>query len=103
MPIVFFYERALYYSSLAYGEYGKIGQFVRDALLIVTALAVRGYKPRKWQIVIAFIGVLVLSVIVGIVLVKLQVPQYNSTLSNSYNPQIQEILQNQQLILEKLK
>jgi predicted PurR-regulated permease PerM len=103
MNLIYLWEKAMYYSSVAYGEYAKIGQFVRDALLIVTALAVRGYKPRKWQIVGCFVGIVLLSVILGIILVKLKVPQYNNTLGNAQNPQIQQILTTQQQILNKLK
>ncbi len=101
--LIFIYEKSLFYSGIAYSEYSKIGQYVRDTLLLVTALAVRGIKPTKWQIGIFFIGIILISIGVGIVLVNLKVPQYNNTLNNQQNLQMQTILNNQQLILEKLK
>ncbi len=100
--IIFLYEKAMYYVSVTYGEYNKIGQFFRDTALIITLLAVRGYKPKKWQIATFFFGIIIISIVSGIILVNLKIPQYSNSLGNQQNPQMVQILQQQQEILNKL-
>src|ERR1051326_5191444 len=98
--LILFWEHAMYYTSLSYGEYGKIAQFFRDPLILVTALAVRGYKPRKWQIGMGVLIMILLSIFGGMLLLHLNIPQYNASLGNANNPQMVEILNNQKLILD---
>lgn len=97
------YEWGMLYSSVAYGEFAKVARFGTEALLLIAVLGQRGYKPTKWQIIIAYFVVMIISVLAGVAITKLQVPQINNTLSNSQNPQFLQILQSQQEILKKLK
>jgi hypothetical protein len=90
--MVYIYEKLLYFSSVSIGEYNKIASFIRDPLILIAALGTRGIKPTKWQIGSFIIAGAIFSIILGYVLIKLQVPQTNNTISNQYNPQIQQLL-----------
>lgn len=92
MNFIYIYEKLIYFSSISIGEYNKLASFIRDPLILIAALGTRGIKPTKWQIGTFIIVGAIFSVILGYVLVKLQVPQTNNSISNQYNPQLQEIL-----------
>lgn len=100
--MIYLYEHLMFYSSVAMGEYSKVGGIINLTLLLITALGVREYKPTKWMIGMFVIGAFVLSVVIGITLVNLHVPQIANSLGNQQNLQIEQILQTQQQILTKL-
>lgn len=103
IKMIYLYEKLMYYASISYGFYAQIGQFARDGLLIVTALAVRGYRPTKWIIGIFFLSLLLIAIIGGYILVKLGIPKISNTISNEQNLQMTQILNQQQEILDKMK
>lgn len=99
----YWYQVAMWYLSLTAGEYGKIGRFVNEFLLLMTFLTVRGIRITKKQAAIAYIAVVVIAVVVGIGIKNIGTVKIGNELNNKENPQMVEILERLKRIEEHQK
>lgn len=96
------YQHWTFWAAQADGEYAKIGRFLTPTFTLLTFLRVSGVVIRFWEICLAYLIIYTLAVVIGWWLVKLGVVSYNTRLGNDQNPQIQQILKQQEEILNKI-
>ena len=97
--LFFSYQKAFFYVNVFKGEYAKIGSFIPETLMIMTFLTVRGVEVKTWYIPVFYIGIVIISGLIGKFLVLIGVSRYNNKLSNKQNEELMEILE----ILRKQK
>ncbi len=82
------YQHATWYSGIAYGEYSKALKFLNESLLLSLYLKSMGKSVTVWQIAI---------------LVRIKTTQINNTIANQQNPELMQILKNQEEILRLIR
>jgi len=82
----------MFYAAQTKGEYGKIGSWVPEALMIMTFLAVKGVVLEWWYVPIAYVGLLLIAAVIGKFLLATGVLKYVTKINNEHNPELQEIL-----------
>lgn len=95
--IFFRYQQFLWYAGQAKSEYGKIGSWVPETLMIMTYLTVKGVEIKPWYIPIAYLSLLVIAALVGKILATIGVVKYVTKLGNEHNEDLQKIIK----LLEK--
>src|SRR5579872_4673981 len=96
------YQVQMWYAGVADGEYGKAGRFISPSLSILTLLRVSGTIVRFWQVCVAYLLIMFLAAVSGLILVKMGIVAFNNTLGNNENMEIKEILRMQEEISKKL-
>lgn len=100
--LFFKYQRALWYAGQAKSEYGKIGSWIPETLMLLTYLTVNGFKVQVWHIVIAYIILIILAALIGKFFVVIGVTKYTTSLGNEHNPELTEVLERIKKIESKL-
>lgn len=95
------YQYAMWLMSLTAGEYGKIGRFVNEFLLLLTFLSVRNIKITKKQAAIAYSLIVIIAIFVGVFLKDIGTVKINNDIANQQNPQMIQIQEDLKLIKEK--
>ncbi len=89
----YFYQRACWYLSVAVSEARKpLVLWNETALVTIFLSTVLGYKPPIFYILGVYVAMCIVGVIVGKVLVKTGVVAYNQKLNNKQSPELLEIL-----------
>lgn len=101
--LVYFYQRAFWYSGFAIAELLKPLRLWNETLLIITYFAVLGIRPTFWQIVLVYVGVMGVTVLGGKLLVLTDIVRYNTMLGNSQNSELSEILDRVRKIEKKIE
>jgi len=104
IKLLFFkYQKVMFYVAQAKGEYGKVGSFIPETLAIMTYLSVKGIDIKWWFIPIGYALIILIAAIIGKILDLIGVVRYNQTLGNKRNEELQAIIQDLQLIKERLR
>ncbi len=82
----------MWYAGQTKSEYGKIGSWIPETLMLMTYLSVKGIDIVWWQIPVAYMILMILAALIGKFLVVIGVTKYVTTLGNDHNPEIQEII-----------
>lgn len=98
-----FYQKCMFLLGVTAGEYGKIGRFVNEFMLLLIFLQNRGWKTTKKQAVSAYFVIVIIAVLIGRLLVSIGTVKINNDIANSQNPQMVEILERIKNIEEKIK
>jgi len=91
--LFYMYQQAMFYVAQTGAELSKPLRFYNETLLLLTFLAVNvDLKPAWYQILIAYICVLGIALIVGMILDKIGIVHFNTQLANDRNNDLKEIL-----------
>ena len=96
------YQKGMFYVSQFAGEYGKIGRFINETLMIATYLTVKGTDVKPIHIIGLYLFIILFAAIIGKILVAIGVADYNNRLANAYNPEIQKIVKDLEAIKKHL-
>ena len=97
-----FYQRGMWYTNQAKGEYAKIGSFIPETLMIMTYLTVKGIEVKGWYVPLAYLLLMVIAAGLGKFFVLIGVTRYNNSLSNDHNAEIMGIREDIGKIKDKL-
>ena len=99
----FGYQKMFFYINIAKAEYAKVSGLLYETLGILTLLAVQNINPKLWQVVLIYILILfVLGTLAGKFFVWIGIAKYNTSLSNTQNPEMLKILKELETINKKL-
>lgn len=93
----------MWYIGHAKGEYYKPLSLLTEYLALLTFAKVYNISFSFTSIVLAYVTIMGLFLISGIVLVRLGIVKYNTRLSNTQNPEILKIKKDVEYIKRKLK
>lgn len=91
--VFFIYQKLMWYVGQSNAEIRKPLIFLNEILLIITFLAVKGYKIEILSVILLYILILGLAVLIGKFLTWVGVVAYNARLVNKQNPELLEILE----------
>lgn len=87
----------MWYAGQTKSEYGKIGSWVPETLMLLTYLTVKGVEVKPWYIPLAYFLLMIVAALVGKFLVVIGVVKYTTALGNEHNEDLQKIIK----LLEK--
>ena len=96
------YQDYFWYSGQAINEARRPLQLWNEALLLVTFLAVKGYDLSFLEVAIAYVGIMISTVVVGMILTRLGIISYITELGNRQNPQLLNILETVKRLEQKI-
>ena len=99
--LLYKYQKFFWYVSVAKTELLKPLGFWNETLLLLTFFAVMGIRLGIMDIIIMYIGVLMVSAILGIVFVKLGIVSLITSFGNGENPELKSIKEKVDEILKK--
>lgn len=103
-PVLYFYQRMFWYIQNAKNELLKPLGFYNETLLILTFLSVRfDFNPGVQSIILAYLAALALLSVIGKIVVKVGVVDYNNTINNRQNPELMAILKSINEIKAEIK
>jgi len=83
----------MFYAGQTKGEYGKIGSWIPETLMVMTYLTVKGISVKWWYIPIAYLILMSVAAVIGKLLLMTGVLKYVNKINNSHNEEITEILE----------